>query len=265
METILKETYERETLHDRWQDIYQSSGYVDRTDDNLFSKILKILKLAPRSLFLDAGCGRGHHMARICELGYRYVGVDISQNSLERASRAAAKGGLSATFVNSPLEQLPFPDDHFDCIHCRGVLMHIPDWERCLRELCRVLRPGGGLILMENNDRSVAHRLIRFGRRWRSNVSDLKRTEAGDEFWATVDGLPFLVRVANLRCFATVLEEFRVKAVLPSAFVGLGRVPRLLRPVVTAFNGVYLKFGMPWKWSQEVVLVAVKHEQRQSA
>ena len=57
-----------------------------------------------------------------------------------RESRKRVLGRDRLTFQQGSLEALPFGDRRFDLVHCRGVLMHIPDWQAALRELCRVIK-----------------------------------------------------------------------------------------------------------------------------
>ena len=56
---------------------------------------------------------------------------------------AAAGGHDNATFHVGNVYELLFEDDYFDVAHCRAVLMHVPDTQRALREVSRVLKPGG--------------------------------------------------------------------------------------------------------------------------
>ena len=93
---------------------------------------------------LDAGCGTGFQTAVLAGLGYGAHGVDVSARSLAVA-RARLPG---ATFVRGRLEALPYADGRFDAAVCCGsTLSFVPDPAGALRELGRVLRPGGRLLL----------------------------------------------------------------------------------------------------------------------
>jgi SAM-dependent methyltransferase len=93
-------------------------------------------------LILDAGCGTGSNLEYLGRRG-RALGVDVSTDALEfcRARKVEVVGGS--------LLQLPFPDSTFDCVASFDVLYHrwIEDDAVALRELCRVLRPGGLVFL----------------------------------------------------------------------------------------------------------------------
>lgn len=88
---------------------------------------------------LDVGCGTGHHMARLRQRGFVVAGVDASEEMLEHA-RANNPG---AEIHEGDAEKLPFPDQSFDFVLCIEVLRHLPRSARCIREMGRVLKPGG--------------------------------------------------------------------------------------------------------------------------
>jgi SAM-dependent methyltransferase len=91
--------------------------------------------------FLDAGCGMGELAERVQrELGAEVVAVDISPRMVE-LTRAR---GLDAT--EADVQALPFEDGSFDCVAAGWVLYHLPDLDLGVRELARVLRPGGRLV-----------------------------------------------------------------------------------------------------------------------
>ena len=68
----------------------------------------------------------------------------MEESQVERAAAAAREGSHSnARFQVADAANLPFPDDHFDVVHCCAVLMHIPDTMAALAEIKRVLKTGG--------------------------------------------------------------------------------------------------------------------------
>src|SRR5215510_14282242 len=88
---------------------------------------------------LDVGCGTGHHMASMRERGFEVAGVDGSEEMLDQA-RA---NNPDADIQQSDVESIPFPDSSFDFILCIEVLRYLPRSAKCIREMARVLKPGG--------------------------------------------------------------------------------------------------------------------------
>jgi ubiquinone/menaquinone biosynthesis C-methylase UbiE len=102
---------------------------------------------------LDAGCGNGRYtrvLLRRADADARITGFDLSQRMLKRARRRVRSERVS--FVAADLTRLPFADAIFDAVVCGWVLEHLPDPRPGLRELARVLRPGGRLLLMATED-----------------------------------------------------------------------------------------------------------------
>ncbi len=95
---------------------------------------------------LDVGTGTGRYLAELTRLGIECVGVDISQAMLDEAR---GRVPASARLVCGSVEQLPFPDETFNLgIACR-VLSHVADLNSVLRELGRVTRARGILIVSD--------------------------------------------------------------------------------------------------------------------
>lgn len=116
--------------------------------------MLPLLDAAPAGRALDAACGTGRHTRHLVARGHDVVGVDASSAMLERARRAAVglarePGGTArgrAEFRLGRLEALPLQDASVDLAVCGLALTHCPDLAAPVRELARVVRPGGQLI-----------------------------------------------------------------------------------------------------------------------
>jgi len=92
---------------------------------------------------LDIGCGAGSQSLFWSDKGHRYVGVDINDPLIRLARERASAEGRDARFEVCSATQLPFADASFDICLLPELLEHIVDWQRCLDEALRVLRPGG--------------------------------------------------------------------------------------------------------------------------
>lgn len=87
---------------------------------------------------LDVGTGTGRAALALAGMGAAVTGVDASDEMLAVARERASAAGAAITFERGDAHDLPFPDRSFDVAVCLRVLMHAPDWRRCLAELCRV-------------------------------------------------------------------------------------------------------------------------------
>jgi SAM-dependent methyltransferase len=116
--------------------------------DRQHARVAAALRLAPGLRVLDVGCGVGHLLAWLtAHAPASYLGLDLSLNSL----RAAQRGGVHAVAVGDA-GRLPFCDASFDRVVCNGSAHHLPDLPAALREMHRVLRPGGLVVLFEPVD-----------------------------------------------------------------------------------------------------------------
>ena len=95
--------------------------------------------------YLEVGCGEGELAQRVQrELGSEVVAIDQSERMVEltRARGVDARVG--------DVQALPFDDEEFDCAAAAWMLYHVPDVDRALGELARVLRPQGRLVVVTN-------------------------------------------------------------------------------------------------------------------
>jgi ubiquinone/menaquinone biosynthesis C-methylase UbiE len=120
--------------------------------------LLAAAALAPGEQVLDVACGTGliafQAAAAVGALG-SVLGVDLSGRMVEAASRRAAGLRLpNASFARMDAERLDLPDASVDVALCSLGLMYLPDPAQALREMARVLRPGGRLVLSVWGERS---------------------------------------------------------------------------------------------------------------
>jgi SAM-dependent methyltransferase len=87
---------------------------------------------------LDVGTGAGRAALFLARGGARVTGVDASDEMLAVARGKAADEGLAVEFARGDAHALQFGDRSFDVVVCLRVLMHTPDWQGSLAELCRV-------------------------------------------------------------------------------------------------------------------------------
>jgi SAM-dependent methyltransferase len=97
---------------------------------------------------LEIGCGLGTDGAQFAKAGAHYTGIDLTEAAVELARRRFELFKLPGTFRVADAEQLDFPDNSFDLVYSHGVLHHTPDTAAAVREIHRVLRPGGRAMVM---------------------------------------------------------------------------------------------------------------------
>ena len=146
----------------------------------ILRELMRRLALPPGVEILDAGCGSGRNMVDLARYG-RVTGLEIADASVQWA----CKRGIGE-IVQGSITEAPFADDRFDFAVCLDVLEHIEEEGDALRELRRVVRPGGRLLvtvpayqsLWSEHD-EINHHRRRYTRRSLSTVA----AQAG---WETV-------------------------------------------------------------------------------
>ena len=93
---------------------------------------------------LDLGAGNGEFSAQLALRGYRVVAFDLDSRALQDSRGCAVSG---TTWVAGDATRLPFAEASFDFVLCNSAIEHFPDDRAAVRELCRVVRPGGRLII----------------------------------------------------------------------------------------------------------------------
>jgi len=107
---------------------------------------------------LEVGCGTGFFTLNLKLAGVieRAHVTDISPGMVEAARRNAAALGFEIEGRPADAERLPYDDDTFDLVIGHAVIHHIPDVELAFREMLRVLRPGGRLVICGEPTRRAA-------------------------------------------------------------------------------------------------------------
>jgi ubiquinone/menaquinone biosynthesis C-methylase UbiE len=122
---------------------------------------MSLIKNIGTALEIGCGSGNGSRLIRKYFSARKIIAVDLDEKMIRLAKKR--HDGL-ATFLVMDASKLEFPDKTFDAIFDFGIIHHIPNWQECLNELKRVLKPGGELIL---EDLSIESFSKGIGRLWR--------------------------------------------------------------------------------------------------
>lgn len=97
---------------------------------------------------LEVGCGIGIDTVSLARRGYQVTAVDLTESAIEIARKRAVVEGLEIDYRTGDGESLDFDEATFDVVYSFGVIHHTPDMEKAVREIHRVLKPGGRAYVM---------------------------------------------------------------------------------------------------------------------
>jgi ubiquinone/menaquinone biosynthesis C-methylase UbiE/uncharacterized protein YbaR (Trm112 family) len=148
----LAEVATQDHVADHYDEVrYQRASSIKYHEDTME----QLIELAPpRGTILDDGCGTGAFLEFVRRRALpveRYVGIDVSRGMLRHAKRRLDSTGTSHRLVLADACRLPFAAGTFDVVYARSLLHHLPDPALGLREIARVLAPGGVAVMLDPN------------------------------------------------------------------------------------------------------------------
>jgi|LakMenEpi03Aug12_release.lakeMendotaPanAssembly.Ray.scaffolds.fasta_scaffold288983_3 SAM-dependent methyltransferase len=134
----------------------------DQVFTRLFDKYAARIDPGPAGKVLEVGCGTGattRALARRTDFSGRAVGVDQSPHFVDAARRFARDEGVTAKvdFDVGDAHSLDFPDGSFDVVFAHTLISHVTDPAAVVREMVRVLRPGGTLAIFDGDYASMTY------------------------------------------------------------------------------------------------------------
>jgi 2-polyprenyl-3-methyl-5-hydroxy-6-metoxy-1,4-benzoquinol methylase len=118
---------------------------------NEFKYAQRLKTLTPDLKLLDVGCGPGLYTTFWIEQGIEGYGIDVDFSLIRNAKKSFENKEMRAQFVVGSVEMLPYKDSLFDICIANGILEHVQDWQMTLKEVTRILKPNGLLLLSTTN------------------------------------------------------------------------------------------------------------------
>ncbi len=136
-------------LKERMKATWMAGDYdrVGRLTENAAIEFIARRALKPGIRVLDVACGTGNLSIPAAKAGAIVTGIDIAPNLLDRARARAAREGLNIRFDEGDAEDLPYEDDSFDLVVSMFGAMFAPRPDVVAKELCRVCRSGGQIVM----------------------------------------------------------------------------------------------------------------------
>jgi ubiquinone/menaquinone biosynthesis C-methylase UbiE len=126
------------------------STFAVRDTPEILAEKVEFAKPQATDLVLDVACGPGAFALGVAPRVTFVCGVDLTVEMLRRSRAFEAEKQISnAAFACGDAEQLPFPDGAFDLVSCQCSFHHLPKPALVLREIIRVAKPEGRLVLMD--------------------------------------------------------------------------------------------------------------------
>ncbi len=144
--------------HKEFYDYYAHASQSPETIQRIRSLRACVLRVAEKTGLnnkilevADIGCGAGTQSFLWAELGHIIHGLDVNEPLLKLARERAAKQHVAIDFKLGSATELPWADGSMDVCLLLELLEHVVDWQACLKECTRILRPGGILLLTTSN------------------------------------------------------------------------------------------------------------------
>lgn len=201
---------EKELRLEKWRRAARN-WLADYADQRAYDFVLKVInalvKLDNSAKVLDVGCGPGKWSMLFTKRFGSVTAIDVSPKMILLAEENVRKRGLeNIDFHVMDVSKLNFPDETYDFVNCVTVLQHLPDdgnWQSAIREMARVTKTGGYILLFETAPslaiiKRTRHLAIRTMRRY---VEEFGKAGAHLVYWCAVD-LSLPVTFFGLRNYA---------------------------------------------------------------
>jgi len=132
---------------------------------------------------LEVGCGLGTDLLQFARGGAEVTGIDLTPASIDLVRKRFKLYGMNVDARVGDAEHLPFDDNTFDVVYSFGVLHHTPNTQQAIREIHRVLKPGGRTIIMLYHKQSMH---VRLGMMYQKYLPKRDNGRLSEEDWVRV-------------------------------------------------------------------------------
>ncbi len=247
---------------DKQSQHYGKGHILEQTAD--IEGALKFIPLAKGWRALDVATGGGHTGLLLAARGCDVTLGDISKAMLERAAKLGAERGLRVTTREFAAEAIPFGDGEFDLVSCRVAPHHFSNPEGFVREVTRVLRPGGYFLLIDGSiedGQPEAEAWLHAVEKWRDPSHHRMWSDATWKRWCAAAGLTVIHSELQPMKQPDLEWYFGAAATSSENREKVREAIRTVTPAVKAFMRLGEEDGKTVWWWQRLVLVARKPDQ----
>jgi SAM-dependent methyltransferase len=234
----------------QWDEDYYSP-MARRYYDQAIAHMTKFLGVQAGDAVLDAGCGPGEHSIRVARDGCLVHGIDLSHPVLEEAQHRVQKAGLEGKirFEYGDLTNLDIDDESYKYVFSWGVIIHIPELERALSELARILKPGGRLALYTTNASAWDYIVLGAARAVaRRSHPALEKSQLGRGCWYDLNEERLWVWRIDVEALTRRMESLgfrRTQRIAGSLTEIHCRLKGVLRQLLLCVNSTWYALGLP--------------------
>jgi ubiquinone biosynthesis O-methyltransferase len=190
--------------------------------------VISMLEAKPNEVILDVGCGNGRDLIQLATKGCKCVGIDLSSKMIEEARKELLKNNIEGVKLEiGDATNLRFSNQIFDKVFASEVLEHIPDYNKAISEMARVLKPSGCLVITTPNRRS----LYGFDRYVISEKILKRKSRHPYDAWKTFNELASALNNNGFK-----IVSFSGVCYIPGSLVP-GNIPKILKKLVVFLIG----------------------------
>lgn len=142
----MKEEKEKSIKHFNSTAVKYDSSFDGKFVKVMYQPLLDELEKEAEGKLLDVGCGTGNILCKLVNGKRQLFGIDLSENMVEESKK---RMGSHADIKVADAERIPYKDNFFDTLICNASFHHYPHPEEVLKEMKRVLKSGGKLLIGE--------------------------------------------------------------------------------------------------------------------